>query len=85
MKEAFRSRHSDFAKCQNISGRFYSTIHSQSGAICRWEPRMDFFDNDGIHLSDIGVNQLIEVIILSLKHVPKFNFEKDLRAWLDTR
>jgi len=46
---------------------------------------MDFFDNDGIHLSDIGVNQLIEVIILSLKHVPKFNFEKDLRAWLDTR
>jgi len=78
MREAFRSRRSDFAKCNNISTRFYNTIKLHRGEICGWEPRNEFFDFDGIHLSDLGVDQLIEMIILALIHVPRFSFENGL-------
>jgi hypothetical protein len=53
--------------------------------ISSWEPHNELFDFDGVHLSDEGVDALIQQIIKALKHVPKFLFETDLRMWLNNQ
>ncbi len=58
-------------------------IHSPRGEVRGWEPRNELFDSDGVHLSNLGMTEMIIDLVAALKHVPKFKFEVDLWHWLE--
>ncbi len=69
MHEGIQSVQCDFAKSQNTTKHFFKTIHSPTGEVQGWESRNELFDWDGVHLSNLGMTEMIDDIIAANSEV----------------
>ena len=71
---------------RNITKCFWQTTTNARGSLTGWKIHAGLFSRDGVHLSVDGVKLIIAEIILALKIVPRFGFEReDLREIINRR
>ena len=86
MRSKLRPAHSATCVVRNITKCFWYPTSNVRGTLTGWQIPADLFSRDGVHLSVDGVKRLIGEIILALKVVPRFGFEReDLREIINRR
>ena len=86
MRSKLTPAHSTTCVVRNITKCFWHPTSNVRGTLTGWQIPADLFSRDGVHLSVNGVKRLIGEIILALKVVPRFGFEReDLREIINRR